>query len=89
MLLDNLLHYRTGHHDFLTLAVDSKMNKINQKKRKKSERHLKEISLNSNQGIGKSSLSAELVIYSSLKNLSTAIAGTDQNTQSVKVFQKI
>ena len=64
------------------------MNKINQKKRKKSERHLKEISLNSNQGIGKS-LSAELVIYSSLKNLSTASAGTDQNTQSVKVFQEI
>jgi hypothetical protein len=88
MLLDNLLHYRTGHQDFLTL-VDSKMNKINQKKRKKSERHLKEISLNSNQGIGKSSLSAELVIYSSLKNLSTASAGTDQNTQSVKVFQEI
>lgn len=89
MLLDNLLHYRTGHQDFLTLAVDSKINKINQKKRKKSERHLKEISLNSNQGIGKSSLSAELVIYSSLKNLSTASAGTDQITQLVKVFQEI
>jgi hypothetical protein len=59
------------------------------KKRKKSERHLKEISLNSNQGIVKSSLSAELVIYSSLKNLSTASAGTDQNTQSVNVFQEI